>query len=279
MSRPLPDSIRYRREGAVARVVLNRPDKLNAINAEMVAGLSAALDMAEADEGVRAIVLSGEGRAFSAGFDLDMGGDPSDPAFVRQALREDFDIIMRFWDCPKPTLAAVHTYCLGSAMEMAVACDITIAASGCRFGAPEVKFGSGIVALILPWIIGIKQAKELLLTGDDRVDCQRALALGLVNHVVDPAQLQDKALAMARAVAANDALAVRLTKRAINETCERMGMREALLLALERDVEIECTQTPESAAFNKVLAEQGPRAAIQWREQNIASRADDDHDA
>ena len=279
MSRPLPDSIRYRREGAVARVVLNRPDKLNAINAEMVAGLSAALDMAEADEGVRAIVLSGEGRAFSAGFDLDMGGDPSDPAFVRQALREDFDIIMRFWDCPKPTLAAVHTYCLGSAMEMAVACDITIAASGCRFGAPEVKFGSGIVALILPWIIGVKQAKELLLTGDDRVDCQRALALGLVNHVVDPAQLQDKALAMARAVAANDALAVRLTKRAINETCERMGMREALLLALERDVEIECTQTPESAAFNKVLAEQGPRAAIQWREQNIASRADDDHDA
>lgn len=279
MSRPLPDSIRYRREGAVARVVLNRPDKLNAINAEMVAGLSAALDMAEADEGVRAIVLSGEGRAFSAGFDLDMGGDPSDPAFVRQALREDFDIIMRFWDCPKPTLAAVHTYCLGSAMEMAVACDITIAASGCRFGAPEVKFGSGIVALILPWIIGIKQAKELLLTGDDRVDCQRALALGLVNHVVDPAQLQDKALAMARAVAANDALAVRLTKRAINETCERMGMREALLLALERDVEIECTQTPESAAFNKVLAEQGPRAAIQWREQDIASRADDDHDA
>jgi len=279
MSKPLPKSVLYARQGTIARIRLNRPDKLNAINPEMVDGLGVALDMAESDEQVRAILLSGEGRAFSSGFDLDMGGDPSDPDFVRRALREDFDIIMRFWDCSKPTVAAVHTYCLGSAMEMAVACDVTVAASGCRFGAPEVKFGSGIVALILPWVIGVKQAKELLMTGDDRVDSERALALGLVNHVVQSQELEVRAVEMARTLAANDALAVRLTKQAINESCERMGMRQALLSALERDVEIETTETEESSAFNRIMAERGARAAIRWREQRLGRSGESDDQA
>ena len=165
------ETVIYEESGPLAVLTLDRPDKLNAINAQMVAELGQAMDRAEAAASVRAIVLRGAGRAFSAGFDLDMGEDESGDriGFLRAELREDFDIIMRFWDCPKPTVAAVHKYCLGSAMEMAVACDITVAAEGCRFGAPEVKFGSGIVALILPWVIGPKAAKELLLTGDDRV--------------------------------------------------------------------------------------------------------------
>ena len=120
---------------------------------------------------MRAIVVAGAGRAFSAGFDLDIGlgdGKP-DPADVRRALENDFRIILRFWDSPKPTIAAVHGYCLGSALELAVACDLTIAAEDCRFGEPEVKFGSGIVALLLPWLAGPKAAKYLLLTGEDRV--------------------------------------------------------------------------------------------------------------
>jgi enoyl-CoA hydratase len=118
----------------------------------MVAALGTTLDAAEADESVRAIVVAGSGRAFSAGFDLDMGtGDGApDPAAVRRALEDDFRIILRFWDSPKPTVAAVHGYCLGSALELAVACDLTVAAEDCRFGEPEVRFGSGIVALLLP---------------------------------------------------------------------------------------------------------------------------------
>ena len=143
--------VRSERRGAIALLTLNRPDKLNAVNVPMIEALDAALDAAEADETVRAIVLAGAGRAFSAGFDLDMGvgdGKP-DPADVRRALENDFRIIVRFWDCPKPTIAAVHGYCLGSAMELALACDLTIAADDCRFGVPEVKFGSGIVAMLL----------------------------------------------------------------------------------------------------------------------------------
>jgi enoyl-CoA hydratase len=255
------------RRGAVALLTLNRPDKLNAINAPLIEALDAALDAAEADEAVRAIVVAGAGRAFSAGFDLDMGlgdGKP-DPADVRRALVNDFRIILRFWDSPKPTIAAVHGYCLGSAMELALACDLTVAAEDCRFGEPEVKFGSGIVALILPWLAGPKAAKYLLLTGDDRVSAAEVQSMGLVNRVVPAASLLDEAVALGKRIAANDAQAVRLTKKAINRSLDLGGMRHALLAALETDVYIETHETPESREFNEILKRDGAKAAIAWR--------------
>jgi enoyl-CoA hydratase len=255
------------RRGAVALLTLNRPDKLNAINVPLIDALDTALDAAEADETVRAIVVAGAGRAFSAGFDFDMGlgeGKP-DPAAVRRALENSFRIILRFWDSPKPTIAAVHGYCLGSALELALACDLTIAADDCRFGEPEVKFGSGIVALLLPWLAGPKAAKFLLLTGDDRVSAAEVLAMGLVNRVVPAAALLDEALALAKRIAANDAQAVRLTKRAVNRSLDIGGMRQALLAALEIDVEIETNETAESREFNEIVQREGAKAAIAWR--------------
>jgi len=270
------ETIVYAVEGPIALITLNRPAKLNAINPAMVEELGQALDRAEADEAVRAIVLRGEGRAFSAGFDLDMGDNDAgdEVTFLRRELRRDLDIIMRFWHCPKPTLAAVHGYCLGSAMEMAVACDVTVAAEGCRFGAPEVNFGDGIVALILPWVIGVKQAKELLLTGDDQVSAERALALGLVNHVAAPDDCLEKAMAIARKIAGNDRSAVALTKQAINRSCEIMGMGPALEQNLELAVVIGSQETPESRAFNEVLEREGPKAAIAWRRQRLGAETE-----
>jgi enoyl-CoA hydratase len=233
------------RRGAVALLTLNRPDKLNAINTPLIEALDAALDAAEAADEVRAIVVAGAGRAFSAGFDLDMGtgGGEPDPSRVRRAIENDFRIILRFWDSPKPTIAAVHGYCLGSAMELALACDLTVAADDCRFGEPEVKFGSGIVALLLPWLAGPKAAKYLLLT----------------------AAVLDEALALASRIAANDAQAVRLTKLAINRSLDIGGMRQALLAALETDVFIETHETAESREFNQILQRDGAKAAIAWR--------------
>jgi enoyl-CoA hydratase len=264
--------VTYELRGPVAVLTLDRPDKLNAIDASMVTALGAALDRAEADDAVRAIVLRGAGRAFCAGFDLEMGEDDSVDGltFTRRELAKDFSLIMRFWDCPKPTVAAVHTYCLGSGMELAVACDVTIAAEGCRFGAPEVKFGSGIVALILPWVIGHKQAKELLLTGDDRVSAERALALGLVNRVVPEERCLEEAMAVARAIAANDRVGVTLTKQAINRSAEIAGMRSALEQGLELGVIVEASETPESRAFNEILERDGARAALAWQESRLA---------
>jgi enoyl-CoA hydratase len=261
------DLVQSERRGAVALLTLNRPDKLNAINEAMIGALDAALDAAEADDAVRAIVVAGNGRAFSAGFDLDVGpaaGKP-DPADVRRALENDFRIILRFWDSPKPTVAAVHGYCLGSSLELAVACDLTVAAEDCRFGEPEVKFGSGIVALLLPWLAGPKAAKYLLLTGEDRASAAEMQAMGLVNRVVPAATLLEEAISLAQRVAANDAQAVRLTKRAINRSLDIGGMRQALLAALEVDVHIETHETAESREFNEIVQREGAKAAIAWR--------------
>jgi enoyl-CoA hydratase len=263
----------YSVDGPLAWLRLNRPDKLNAVDSAMIAELNTALDQAEADDSIRVILVEGAGRAFSAGFDLDMGvGDELATAtpgqlrdIMRRELRSDFDLIMRFRDSPKVTIAAVHGYCLGSAMEISLACDLTVASSDCRFGAPEVQFGSGMVALLLPWICGSKRAREMLLTGMDRVTATQAEAWGLVNRVVEADQLHPAARELAMSIAQNDQLAVRLTKQAINQGDDTAGMRKALLDALELDVQIESTETPESKAFNEMMRTNGVRAAIAWR--------------
>jgi len=264
--------VQYERRGPIAVLTLNRPDKLNAINAAMIDELGRALDAAEADDGVRVIVVAGAGKAFSAGFDLDMetGAGAPDPAAIRRALHNDLRIIMRFWDSPKVTLAAVHRYCLGSAMELAVACDLTLAADDCLFGAPEVRFGSGIVALLLPWLVGPKQAKRMLLTGDDRVSASDALGMGLISGVVAADRLMDEALAVAQRIASNDPLAVKLTKQALNRSLDIAGLRAALAQALEIDVLIESTDSPEKREFEAVLKRDGAKAALAWRAARAA---------
>ncbi len=261
-------TIEFEKRGPIAEIRLNRPDKLNAVNGAMNEELCAAFSDAEKDDEIRVIILSGNGRAFSAGFDLKFGErEPgiSEHDHVRQELEYAFDLIMRIWDCPKPTIAAVHGYCLGSSMEISAVCDITIAADDCRFGAPEVRFGSGIVCMVLPWLIGTKNAKEMLLQGSNDIDASRAEAIGLANRVVAAADLMKEARAQASKIALNDPLAVRLTKKAINHSLETAGMRDALRAALETDIEIETTETPESRAFNEILTSHGLKAALTWR--------------
>ena len=269
------DLVRYERRGGVAVLTLDRPDKLNAINKAMTVELTRHLDTAEADTSVRAIVVAGAGRAFSAGFDLDMElpaeADRPNAEAVRSALRNDFETIMRFWDSPKVTLAATHGYCIGGALELALACDITVASEECRFGAPEVKFGSGIVAMLLPWLAGPKHAKYLLLSGDDRVTAADALNMGLINRMVAPGRALDETLEIANRVAANDALAVKLTKQAINRSLDAAGMRAALLQAFELNVAIETAESAESREFNVILKRDGAKAAIAWRSARAAA--------
>lgn len=266
------ETIEYRRDGAVACIMLNRPAKHNAIDAVMMRETIAALDRAEADEAVRAIVLHGAGRSFSSGFQigsLDRGSEDS----VRRGLRADFDFILRFWDSPKPSVAAVHGYCLGGAFELMLACDATVAGADALFGEPELKFGSGIVALLLPWVTGPKQAKQILFAGLDRIPAERAERLGLVNEVVAVGEHLEAGLALARRMATVDGTALRLTKQAVNRSYEIMGLREALLQALELDVAVERSDSPEAREFRTILQRDGVRAALAWREARFGGGA------
>jgi enoyl-CoA hydratase/carnithine racemase len=260
--------IRYEVLGAVARLTLNRPERANALNQAMLVEIGVAMDLAEADTQVRSVIVTGAGAAFSSGFDLkdQMEARPTGVAEWRPLLRRDFDTVMRFWRCPKPTIAAVRGPCLAGAFELMLACDITIAADNAFFGEPELKFGAGIVVMILPWIVGPKIAKEIILTGEDRIPAARAREIGIVNRIIPDAELEHTALALARHIAAIDPELVRETKRAINRGFEVQGLVEALEAALEIDLAIEGQGSPDKIAFMEIARREGLKAALAWRD-------------
>lgn len=256
----------------VAVLTLNRPQRLNAINKQMLGELQAALDAVENDERVRALVVKGAGGNFSSGFDLkeQMEARPSGREVWREILDRDFSAVARFWSLKKPTIAAVEGYCLAGGCELALCCDITIAADDATFGEPELKFGAGIVVMILPWLVGPKRAKEIILTGADRITAQEALDWGLVNRVVLRGETEEQAMTMARHVAVIDPELVQGTKRAINRTFEIMGLTKALEEALDIDLAIEGKGSPDKARFMEIARNDGLRAAVAWRDARFA---------
>lgn len=263
-----PQHIQVERDGAVAVLTFSRPQVLNAFNNELMQETLAAVSVLNADDEVRVILVRGAGRAFSAGFDLKAGGERrmDDVSDWERQMKLQFDFIMQFWHSPKPTIAVAHGFCLAGAFELMLACDVTVAAEGTRFGEPEVRFGTGIVAMLLPWITGPKQAKELLLTGDDKVDAADALRMGIVNHVVPAEQAFAKGMAIARQMARAAERSVRLTKRAINESYEAMGLSAALRAGLDIDVLLNAGSSPEKREFARIRNEQGVKAALAWRD-------------
>jgi enoyl-CoA hydratase/carnithine racemase len=257
---------------SVAHIVLNRPERLNALDQTSLQEINAAMDRAEADDEVRAIVLSGAGRAFSSGFDLkaQMEARPQGAKAWREILDLDFATTMRFWSSSKPTIAAVHGACMAGAFEIALSCDITVAAEDAMFGEPELKFGAGIVTMLLPWITGPKQAKDIILTGADRIGAQDALRMGIVSRVVPLGTHVQGALRIARGIALMDPVVVAETKKALNRTYEMQGMHAALSAALDIDHTIESHGSPDKRAFMDIARERGMRAAIEWRDARFA---------
>jgi len=262
------ESIRVTREGRVATLELHRPDRLNALGKSMLLEINQAMDALEADPEVRVIVLCGAGRGFSSGFDLkeQMERNPQGAQVWREILDLDFSTTMRFWDCPKPTIAAIHGPCMAGAFEMALACDLSIASRDAVFGEPELKFGAGIVTMLLPWVVGPKAAKDILLTGEDRLGAERALALGIVSRLVPEGEHLSAAMTIARNMAVIDPDLVRDTKKALNRTYEIQGLRKALDTALDIDHAIESHGSPDKRAFMDIGREQGLKAALAWRE-------------
>jgi enoyl-CoA hydratase len=269
------ETITFEKDGPVGVLTLNSPKKLNAINDTMIGEVNAALDAAESDDDVRVVLLNGAGRAFCVGYDISsMPEGNQDFGRLQKALVVDLDFIMRFWRFPKPTISAVHGYALAAGCELAVACDITVADEKTFFGEPELRFGAGIVAMILPWITGPKQAKELILTGNDRITAQRALDINLINQVAPEGEYLKVAMNLARGMASIDPLPMRLQKLAINRAFEIMGMNEALKTASDLDVLIEGVETPDSKTFAEISRKEGLKAALKWRDSRFATSDD-----
>ena len=243
----------------MAVLTLNRPRSLNAINRLMMREVKEAMDACNADPLVGAIVVHGNGRAFCAGFDIKEGGQARrDPEEWRAALLEDLDFMLLFWDSPKPTVAAVHGYCLGGGFDLALSCDMTVAAEGTRFGAPEVRIGVSVFYMLLPWMTTAKVAKELLLTGNDKIDAERALRMGLVNEVAPAGAERDRAVEVARELAIASPTVVRMTKRAIYQGM-RNDLRTNLDLISSHYAVITASQEHRDLV-HKFIAERGKKA-------------------
>lgn len=262
------DLVLYETRGPSAWITLNRPDKLNAMTYALVDQLEAALDRAEADDDVRIVVLRGAGRAFCAGYDLEQEALEGEVTITQwhEFLARDVAVTMKLWGLSKPTIAAVHSWCLAGGMEVAMACDLLICTEDARFGEPEVRYGSGPVTLLMPFVIGERRTRELLLTGDT-IDAQTALEWGVANRVVPADRLEAEVGEWIARIAPTPLRVLQLTKQALNRAQKASGLLEAVEANLDLSALLNGAQTPEQQAFDEIVRAEGVKAALAWRDQ------------
>ena len=260
--------------GAVVRLTLNRPSALNALNDELLEALDQAFEAAAEDDDVRVVILRGAGRAFCAGYDLKQDAEEGtkDAAEWHRELDRDTRRLLRILELPKPVLVSVHSYCLAGGMDLMLACDLAVVAEDAVFGYVDVRFGSGIVSMFLPWIVGVRAAKELVFTGEDRIPAAEAHRIGLVNRVVRRDELDGATLALAEEIAKNEPFVVRTMKASINRVWLLSGLRAALDANIELDVMIETANLPARDEFRRITQEEGLKAAIAWRDARYRDR-------
>jgi enoyl-CoA hydratase len=264
----MSEAVLYETRGPAAWITLNRPEKLNAINHDVLEGLNSAFDRAIADDEVKVVVVTGAGeRAFSAGYDLSAEAAHADiPAHEwHGVLAADIDATMRLWSLPKPTIAAVRGYCLAGGCELAMACDIIVSGESGRFGEPEIRYGSGPVTLLMPFILGQKKTNELLFTGD-MIDAEAAERAGMINRVVADGEIEAAVEELVRKIAPTPLPVLRLTKIALVRAYEAMGLREAVNMNLDLSSMLNAADTPEQREFMSIVQSQGLKAALAWRD-------------
>ena len=237
----------YDKQDGVAILRLNRPQVLNAMNKRLWLDMQTALEDARADEAVKVVVVTGEGRAFSTGADLKESKTRSieDYRDYLVSLQEVSRTIIRF---EKPTIAAVNGFAIGSGYELALACDIRIAAEEAKIGSPEAKVTSSVTGgafRLVQDLIGPGKARELLFTGE-YIDGLEAQRIGLVNRAVPADELMRTVMEMAAKIAANSSFSLKMIKKGLN-----MALGEVSLEAL-MDFEVEaclaCVSTKERQA-------------------------------
>jgi enoyl-CoA hydratase len=223
-------------EGTVAVITLRRPQAANALDARLIDEIDAALDLAEADDDVRVVLLAAEGKHFCAGHDLKELFEATEPWAAMRATPEGklhheqvmyWDRCLRLHDFAKPTIAAVQGACSAAGLMLACMCDLIVAADDARFSNPVLRMsGAGVELLIEPWEMGARKAKEFLLCAET-FDAAQAERLGLVNQVVARDDLATAAMAMAAKVALVPPVTAQAVKGSINATVDRMGQRDS----------------------------------------------------
>jgi enoyl-CoA hydratase len=215
------DTIVYAKENGIATITLNRPQVLNAMNKQLWLDLQNAMACARIDADIKVVIITGNGRAFSTGADLKESKNRSPDAYrdYLEALQEVSRQIIRF---EKPTIAAINGYALGSGYELALACDIRIAAEDASIGSPEARVASSVTGGALRLVqdlVGPGKARELLFTAES-IDGREAERIGLVNKAVPADQLMHEARRMADSIARNNSFSLKMIKRGLQLAAE-----------------------------------------------------------
>lgn len=256
------ENVKIEKHGRVAVVTINRPDKLNALNAQTRDDILAAFDELESDDEVRVVVITGAGeKAFIAGADInEFAGKTAIQQRAVMKGRRAFDAVEDF---PKPVIAMINGFALGGGCELAMACDIRIASKSAKLGQPEIKLGiipGGGGTQRLTRLVGEGKAMELILTGD-MISADEAERLGLVNYAVEPGELKSKTMEIANKIAELSPVAVAMAKQAVKNAA-----RLDLKAGLEAEVDL------FSLCFSSEDKEEGVRAFIEKRRADFKGR-------
>jgi enoyl-CoA hydratase/carnithine racemase len=267
------DTVLSRADGKIGIVALNRPQKLNALSMEMRLAIESVLQRADADEATSVIVLRAEGRSFCVGFDVGGGGGHPQPwrydaLKYHQRLATSMRCLMTPWTLKKPVIASVQGHALGGGCELAMFCDLTIAADDAQFGEPEVLFSQVGPAVLMPFLIGHKRARELIYSGD-RIDAKRALEIGLINRMVPAAELPATTMKWARRLALIAPEALAAAKLAVNRGIDAAGFRNALNAGLDVLAPLYAAETEVGKQFDAIRAKDGLKAALAWRKKQF----------
>ncbi|WP_427925146.1 enoyl-CoA hydratase-related protein [Streptomyces sp. cg40] len=261
---PLPEyqDIRIEHRGPITWIVLNRPDKANALSNAMLDEFSDALARL-AHTGGPVIGIRGAGRGFSAGYDIDQVGRPvaaPDPVADRDRLARNVDRWLAIWDHPKPVIAAVHGYCIAGATQMCVFADLTFVAEDARIGEPALPLGGGYIAPLWAPLVGPKRAKELAFVPAGAIDGATAVRWGWANHSVPEAELVDRVEELAARIARIPSDVLRIKKLSVNRAMDAMGVRTAAAGVPEMDALLHLS--PSVAEIRSWIGDVGLKAAI-----------------
>ena len=268
------ETIDYSTDGAIARIVLNRPERLNAINAQMTADLHDAIRLATDDHAIRVVVLSGAGRAFCAGYDLDWGTKAEDA--TQRAMSGNWDPVrdylgmsrnvrafMSLWECPKPVIAQVHGWCVGGGTDMALCSDLIYMADDARIGYPPARIWGEPTTVMWIYRLGLEHAKRLMLTGESLtgLDAER---LGLASSSVAEADLASTVEDMAQKLATIPSNQLAMSKLLVNQAFENMGLRTTQMIGTIFDGI--ARHTPEGIEWRDLAMKEGFREAVRKRD-------------
>jgi enoyl-CoA hydratase len=253
--------IRIEDDGPLTWIVLDRPDQANSLSATMLDQFSAALEGLRVDGGP-VLAIRGEGKGFSAGFDIGQVGAPkaADPVADRARLRRNVERWLALWDHPKPIITAVHGYCLAGATQMCVYSDITIVADDARIGEPMLPIGGGYVAPLWAPLVGPKRAKELSFVPGNSIDGRTAVEWGWANHAVPQERLIGAVRALADRIAMVPPDVLSIKKASVNRAMEAMGLRHAADSVSEMDALLHLS--PAVLELREGIGSSGLKAAM-----------------